>query len=222
MTLYARNDLQFIAIPPGSGGCGDPHSRPVRAGAPDKIWKLDCPQCESYLKGDRKPRILKTTPANKEAGIAAKQERLADSDPMWSSTPRERPLSPDEARTRHVKIEKGEQQLRALESLIALKAGGVDIMSRPEVLYYLQQSGLTEGMIQGQLLCPNGHENPAGIKFCGECGISMTAQKEIEATPDDIPLEMLHISTLKKRCRQRGFLDSGTKDELIQRLLVPA
>ena len=90
------------------------------------------------------------------------------------------------------------------------------------MLYYLQQSGLTQGIIQGQLLCPDGHENPAGIKFCGECGISMTAQKEIEATPDDIPLEMLHISTLKKRCRQRGFLDSGTKDELIQRLMVPA
>lgn len=139
MTLYARNDLQFVTIPPGSGGCGDSHSRPVRNGAPDKIWKLDCPSCESYLKGDRKPRILKTTPANKEAGIAAKQERLADCDPMWSSTPESIPLSPDEARTKHVKIEKGEQQLRALESLIALKAGGVDIMSRPEVLYYLQE-----------------------------------------------------------------------------------
>ena len=50
---------------------------------------------------------------------------------MWSSTPESVPLLPDEARTRHVKIEKGEQQLRALQSLIALKAGGVDIMSRP-------------------------------------------------------------------------------------------
>ena len=217
MTLYARSDLRFVTIPPESGGCGDSHSRPVRNGAPDKIWKLDCLPCESYLKGDRKPRILKTTPANKEAGIAAKQERLADCDPMWSSTPESIPLSPDEARTKHVKIEKGEQQLRALESLIALKAGGIDIMSRPEVLYYLQNSGLTDGMIQGQLLCPLGHENAAGIKFCGECGIGMTAQKEIEA---DIPLDMLHIATLKKKCRDAGISDKGKKEDLIARLTV--
>ena len=217
MTLYARSDLRFVTIPPESGGCGDSHSRPVRNGAPDKIWKLDCLPCESYLKGDRKPRILKTTPANKEAGIAAKQERLADCDPMWSSTPESIPLSPDEARTKHVKIEKGEQQLRALESLIALKAGGIDIMSRPEVLYYLQNSGLTDGMIQGQLLCPLGHENAAGIKFCGECGIGMTAQKEIEA---DIPLDMLHIATLKKKCRDAGISDKGKKEDLIERLTV--
>lgn len=223
MTLYARNDLQFISIPLTSGGCGINHSRPVRAGAPDKIWKLDCSDCESYLKGTRKPKILKTTPGDPKLGIPAKQERLADADPMWSSTPESIPLTPDENRTRHVKIEKGEQQLRALESLIQLKAGGVDVLSRPDVLYYLRESGLPDEFIQGKMLCPLGHENAAGIKFCGECGISMTTQKEVEApaaTPEDIPLEMLHIATLKKKCRDAGVSDKGKKEELIRRLLV--
>src|SRR5208282_6025487 len=218
MSLYARNDLQLIAIPPGSGGCGTNHSRPVRHGAPDKLWKLDCPECESYLKGDRKMKILKTTGSLKEGTL--KQERVADADPMWSSTPESVPLTPDERETRHLKIEKGQQQLEALQALIALKAGGVDVTSRPEVLYFLQQSGLTPEMLQGQVICPNGHENAAGIKFCGECGINMLAQKEITATVDDIPLDMLGYQTLKKKCRDAGVSDKGKKDELIARLLV--
>ena len=218
LTLYARSDVMSVSIPPASGGCGNSHTRPVRNGAPDRIFKLTCPDCEGYLKGDRKAKILRTSPGDVKAGIPAKQERVADSDPHWSSTPDTVPLTPDETQTRHLKIEKGEQQLRALESLIALKSGGIDVTSRPEVLYFLQQSGLTGEMLQGQVVCPAGHENSAGVKFCGECGISMNAQKEITATPDDIPLDMLHIATLRKKCREAGLNDKGKKNELIARL----
>ena len=216
MTLYARGDVQHISIPAMNGGCGHSHSRPVRNGAPDKIFRLDCTDCEGYLKGDRKGKILKTT-GNIQAGTA-KQERVADCDPFWSSTPDSVPLTPDEQQTRHVKIEKGEQQLRALESLIQLKAGGVNVLSRPDVLYYLRESGLSDEMLQGRVVCPDGHDNPAGLKFCGECGISMDAQKAIEGEITGIPLDTLHVATLRKLCRERKLPDSGGKTEMIERL----
>lgn len=220
MTLFARRDVCSVSIPVTSGGCGNTHSRPVRDGAPGKEFRLDCPLCEGYLKGDRKQRVLRTTPGNKEAGIPAKQERVADADPMWSSTPDTIPLTPDETQVNHVKKERGEQQLRALESLITLKAAGIDITTRPDLMFFLRESGLTDGMIHGSIVCPNGHDNTAGVKFCGECGVSMNGQQAIEATPDDIPLDMLHIATLKKKCRDAGLSDKGKKDELVARLVT--
>ena len=61
MVLFARSDVMSVSVPVGSGGCGRPggHSRPVIKGAPAKTFKLDCPPCESFLKGDRKQKILK-------------------------------------------------------------------------------------------------------------------------------------------------------------------
>jgi len=221
MTLYARGDLQFISIPATSGGCGDSHSRPVRNGAPDKTWKLDCGSCEEYLKGSRKAKILKTTPGDVKAGIPAKQERVNDSDPMWSSTADTIPLTPDEVATRHVKIEKGENQLRALESIATLAKAGIDLRSRPDVLYFLRENGLPDDIIQGKVVCLNGHDNAPGVKFCSECGSSMTAKAEIEAPEElitEIPLDRLHIATLRKQCRESGVPDKGTKNDLIKRL----
>ena len=221
LTLYARRDVCSVSIPETSGGCGRTHTRPVRNGAPDKDFRLDCRPCEDYLSGARKQKVLRTTPGNKEAGIPAKQERVADADPMWSSTRDTIPLTPDELQVNHVKKERGEQQLRALESLITLKAAGIDVTSRPDLMFYLRESGLSDSMIQGSILCPLGHDNTPGIKFCGECGMSMSGeQKEITATVDDIPLDRLHIATLRKKCREAGLSDKGKKEELVERLSV--
>jgi len=139
---------------------------------------------------------------------------------MWSSTPDTIPLTPDETQVNHVKKERGEQQLRALESLITLKAAGIDITTRPDLMFFLRESGLTDGMIHGSIVCPNGHDNTAGVNFCAECGVSMNNQQAIEAIPDDIPLDMLHIATLKKKCRDAGLSDKGKKDELVARLTI--
>ena len=78
MSLYARSDLMSVSVPATSGGCGNSHSRPVSQGKPAKEWRLDCPPCEGYLKGDRKPKILKTTPGDPKAGIPSRQERVPD------------------------------------------------------------------------------------------------------------------------------------------------
>jgi hypothetical protein len=219
--LFARSDLMSVSIPVTSGGCGSSHSRPVRNGKPEKDWELNCNDCESYLKGARKPRILKTTPGDPKLGIPAKQERVADCDPHWSSTPDSVPMTPDEAQHKHLKIERGEQQLRALESLATLAKAGINYRDRPDVLYFLREQHLPEDMLQGSVLCSNGHDNAPGAKFCSECAVSMNGQKEIESVPEpvtEIPLDMLHIATLRKKCRESGLPDKGKKEEMITRL----
>jgi hypothetical protein len=221
MSLYARSDLMSISIPSTSGGCGAGHSRPVTHGSPAKTWKLDCPDCEAYLKGVRKPRILRTTPGDPKMGIPAKQERVADCDPHWSSTPESVPLTPDETSVNAVRTERGSMQLQMLQALAAVRATGVNVP--PEAMWLLDRD-LPAGVLHGTMLCPSGHDNAAGVKFCGECGVSMSKQKEITGDfPSDfnepeVPLDMLHVATIRKMCRKEKLPDKGTKDEMIRRL----
>lgn len=52
MTLIARSDVMSATVPVASGGCGKTHSRPVHNGKPDKVFKIECDGCETYLKQD--------------------------------------------------------------------------------------------------------------------------------------------------------------------------
>ena len=201
MTLYARSDIMSVSIPVTSGGCGDSHSRPVVQGAPVKVWGLDCPPCESYLRGDRRHRILKTTPGDPKLGIPASQERVADIDPQWGTTPDTIPMTPDEKRTKHVIEERGEQQLRAFESLANLRKAGLDLSDRPDVLYFLQEKGV-----------------PADILT--QLGKKAEPEKEISVREavDAIPLDMFDAATLKRLCKERSLPADGNKQALIARL----
>jgi hypothetical protein len=223
-TLYAQNDIHAKKIPVEWGGCGQEHLRPIVNGIAARQFRLDCPPCEAVLSGAGKPKILKYE-VDQKTGRVLNQVRVADADPQWSSTPDTIPLTWDEMRSRGVKLEKGENQLRALEALIALRNGGVDLMSRPEVMFYLQESGLPLEVLQGTVVCANNHDNAPSAKFCGECGISMTARGSLEQAPAAAPspvvgadLARLHPQTLKKRLREKGLPDDGSKDELIRRL----
>lgn len=218
ISLYARSDLMSVAIPATSGGCGASHSRPVHNGAPAREWQLDCPPCESYLKGDRKRKILKTTPGDPKLGIPAKQERVADCDPHWSSTSESIPLTPDEQRTNSTRTERANHQIQMIQALAALRAAGTDI---PFETAWLMERELPSSFVKGTVMCPNGHENTAGGKFCSECTVSMTAQKELDPPEEEIteiPLDKLHVATLRKMCRERKLSDSGGKTEMIERL----
>lgn len=53
MTIYARSDLCYVAVSADHGGCGEGHARPVVAGAPAKVWALNCPACEDHLRSDK-------------------------------------------------------------------------------------------------------------------------------------------------------------------------
>lgn len=219
--LYARSDLCAINIPSASGGCGrnGGHTRPVIKGAPVKVWKLECPQCESVLKGDRKQKILRYH-VNPQTGQAVRQERIPDSDDRWSSTPDTIPLTPDEERTNKTRSERGSMQIQMLQALAAIRATGVQV---PAEAMWLLEREIPAGVLQGTVLCANNHDVPAGLKYCGECGISMAARGAIDAAPESapvIPLDSLHVATLRKMCRERKLPDNGSKEALIGRIMA--
>src|SRR6185437_12676100 len=203
----------LVAVPVASGGCGSNHSRPVTNGAPSKVFKLDCPPCEAYLKGDGKPQKL-VYELNKATGAPVRQARVPDGDPMWSSTPDTIPLTPDEARVNEVRQERGAQQIQMIQALAALRATGIDMP--PEALWLLERE-LPAGVLKGTMVCANGHDNPSGLKFCGECGMAMAAKGAITAPAEDAPIDLsvLHVATLRKMCRERELPDKGTKGQMI-------
>ena len=222
MVLFARSDVVATSIPAASGGCGATHTRPVTRGVPAKIFKLECEPCEAYLRGDRKPRILKYQ-IDKNTGQSIRQERVADSDPMWGSTPDTIPLTPDEERTNSVRTERGRMQIEMLQALAAIRATGINVPA--EALYLLERE-LPEGVLRGTVVCANGHDSPAGLKFCGECGVSMATRGAIAPPPEDEPaavdLDRLHVQSLRKMCREHGLPDKGSKPALIGRLQAAA
>ena len=172
MTLYARNDMCSTGIPVTSGGCGTTHSRPVVGGAPAKVWALDCPPCESFLNGATKPKILKFTPGDAKAGIPSRQEHVPDMNPMWSSSPDAIPLTPDEQMRNATRTERGAQQLQMIQALNALRSSGIDV---PAEAMWLLEKELPANILRGTMVCPAGHDNASGTKFCSECGTSMKA-----------------------------------------------
>ena len=223
MPLYARSDVMGVSIPVESGGCGQNHTRPVIKGAPVKTFKLTCGPCESYLRGDRKPRILKYH-IDKATGQSVRQERVADSDSMWSSTPDTIPLTPDEDRTNTTRESRGKMQIEMIQALAAMRSTGIQV---PAEAMWLLEREIPEGVLRGTVLCAEGHDNAAGVKFCGECGISMATRGAIEAPQEPgthavVDLDRIHPQTLKKMCREKGLPDKGSKDDLIGRLQAAA
>ena len=220
--LFARSDVMSITVPVASGGCGQSHSRPVIKGAPAKIFKLDCPEhCEPYLRGDRRQKKL-VYQIDAKTGQTVRQERVADSDPMWSSTPDTVPLTPDEERTNTTRQERGRMQIEMIQALAAMRATGIQVP--PEAMWLLERE-IPEGVLRGTVVCVSGHDVPAGSKFCPDCGASMAARGAI-APPEDEPavvdLGRLHPQTLRKMCRTAGLPDKGGKDVLIGRLQAAA
>lgn len=148
MTVWARNDVCAVSISPEHGGCGESHTRPVVKGAPVKIWALTCHGgCEDHLRGNS----------------------------LWSGTPEGVPETPDEMNIRLDVERRGqlEQQATMASALNDLAKLG----DLPAMIALLAQSMAGNGpqQLTGQTvqLCRNGHRNPEGTKFCGECGADM-------------------------------------------------
>lgn len=226
MSLYPRGDVMCVVVPVESGGCGRQggHSRPVIKGAPVKVWKLDCPDhCEPYLRGDRRQKKL-VYQIDKNTGQTLRQERVADSDPMFGSTPDTIPLTPDEERTNATRTERGRMQIEMIQALASIRATGIHIP--PEALFLLERE-IPEGILRGTMVCANGHDVVAGLKFCGECGIGMNVKAAIGPAGDEdepvvVDLTLLHPQTLRKMCRERDLPDKGSKDVLVGRLEAAA
>ena len=239
MALFPRSDLMSVSIPPSSGGCGRTHSRPVLRGAPAKEWKLECAPCEKFLRGDEKPKVIQVTPGDKDRGIPSRMVHVADSDPHWSTTPEGVPLTPDEQHIHKLRAEQGQRQLEMLQAYAALsKVPGLDLKDYKEAMWLLDQTlePLKRPVVNGLVLCADGHENPASTKFCAECGMSMSAKGALETALDNrgldvdhvadvsdpelvfVDLQRLHVATLRKMAREKGLPDKGTKAQLVERL----
>ena len=201
----------------GTHGCGASHSREVTRGVPAKDFSITCPPCEAYLRGDRKQKKL-VYETDKRTGQTIRQARVADSDPMWSSTPETVPQTPDEERVNAVRQERGSQQIQMIQALAALRGTGIDI---PDDAMWLLERELPAGVLRGTVVCVNSHDVPAGSQFCPQCGVSMAGRAAI-AAPDEpaVDLARLHPQTLRKRCRDHvpPLPDKGSKDVLIGRL----
>jgi hypothetical protein len=185
---------------------------------PAKVFKLDCPPCEARLSGAGRPKKL-VYEVNKTTGQTIRQARVADSDPMWSSTPDTVPLTPDEERVNAVRQERGAQQIQMIQALAALRGTGIDI---PAEAMWLLERELPAGVLRGTVVCANSHDVPAGSAFCPQCGVSMAVRGAISSDegeePAEVDLSLLHVATLRKRCRDAGLPDKGSKDVLIGRL----
>ena len=215
-----------VNISAESGGCGRTggHTRPVIKGAPVKIFKLECPLCESVLRGDGKQKKL-VYKIDKATGQTVRQERVPDASDQWSSTPDTIPLSPDEERTNTTRQERGRMQIEMIQALAAMRATGIQVP--PEAMWLLERE-IPEGVLRGTVLCANHHDNAAGVKFCGECGMSMAARGAIAAPEDEpaaaVDLGRLHVQSLRKMCRDHKppLPDKGSKEQLVGRLQAAA
>lgn len=209
MTVYGRSDLAAVTISEAHGGCGETHSRPVEHGAPVKIWALDCPRCEDHLRHD----------------------------PHWSATTAEVPETYDEQKKRERDEKSGkldrENQLAA--ALIELGKLGQLPQALGQVLAPLL--GSSPVLLAGQMECPQGHAQAAGMKFCGECGSPMSAPvtkaalngAQPHAEPSaaaslqrhgsrPLRLQDLRLDELQAVARARGLESGGVRKDLVRRL----
>ena len=209
MTLYPPSNWVESTVPAEAGGCGQTHRRPYVSGAPVHPYGLECPPCEDFLR--------KNMPG------------------QWSATISEIPETYDETKAREDFDRRGAKDKDALMTLIMARAVGIDPSQLPESLTRMVSGKPLH--VPGQLECPQGHAQPAGQKFCGECGSPMSSpaakaalngpQRAPEppppapsppAGPKYAKLREADKDTLKALARQHGLMDDGTRTDLIIRL----
>ena len=169
MTVHARSDISAVTISAAHGGCGKTHSRPVANGAPAQLWSLDCPACEDHLRGD----------------------------PLWSSTVAEIPETHDEAKDREDFEKRGAKDKDAVMTLAIARLAGVDPAALPESLTRMISGA--QAHIPQTVDCPQGHANPVGQRFCGDCGLPVggppAAVTNGAAPPDSAPQPVVRAET---------------------------
>ena len=230
--LFARNDLDFFKVPPESGGCASPsgHSRPVINGAPVRPWRVECPNCEPFLR-----------------------ERLSD---LFSISEADIPETPDEVKGREDFQKRGATDRDNVLAIAMAKLAGVEL---PQTIRQAI-SGASPALpaIAGKMVCeaghdaepgskfcqecgrpmrrpllaacPNGHQVGAEAKFCPECGSGLSPASldtpAIEPAPMQAPAGVVRVKPLKDwrledlraEARNRGLDDSGTRQALLARL----
>jgi len=143
MSRWARSDVDYIAIPATSGGCGGSHRRPVVQGARAKTWRLDCQPCCDALKGD----------------------------PLWAANEADVPETFDETLNREAFEKRGAKDRDNVLALALASIANVHLPE--SLRRSISGFGTEIPAIAGTLLCQEGHDCEPGSKFCGECGSPM-------------------------------------------------
>lgn len=167
MSVYARSDVGYVAVPVTSGGCGGSHRRPTdETGALVKVWQLDCPACGNFLRHD----------------------------PHWGGMISEIPETPDEVRVREDEERRGQRETAAATShalvQIADLPNGMATAFATAFAEALKVMNGTPSLPAADKRCPGGHPVPQDAKFCPECGArSWQAPKVVESTvvPETAP-----------------------------------
>ncbi len=234
MPLYARSDLAYVIVPTTSGGCGNPHRRPVEQGAPAKVWQMDCHACADLLRHE----------------------------PTWSTTLSEIPETYDEKLAREDFDKRGARDKDQVLAMALAKLAGVELPesllrpitgNMPKAIAMMECPAWHPGkpgskfcatcgvamhqpvnaLTAAPVLCAEGHENAATAKFCAECGIHMSLSlkapqaQDAHLTPGGEPepaagrkvrLRDMRLEDLQAKARDAGLDDGGTRVELIDRL----
>jgi hypothetical protein len=162
VVAFCSSDIQSIAISPNMGGCGQSHSRD---GA--RVWRLECEQCSATVLGHSRPKVWKWL--DRDRGY---QRGQLDTWPGWSATLSDLPLSHDEQLDRDRVKRTGQSQMEQLTALSMAKTMGIEI---PGALASMLggAAALAELQEAPQVICPEGHANRPGARFCDLCGTSM-------------------------------------------------
>jgi len=145
---------------------------------------------------------------------------------LWAGTVADIPETPDETRIREDYEKRGAKDQDHMVALALGKLAGVDV---PESLTRVVSGA--QPHIPGTLPCAGGHPNPAGVKFCGECGTPMhqpaVPDEDAAPRPQAGPaageaagpdLSALGYSELRRLAVSRGLPGAGTKAKLLARL----
>lgn len=149
MPAYAPSDMVSVNIPAeGDRGCGEIHLREI---GPDgygvQPWRVDCVPCSTWL--------------------------LAN-DNRWSATVEDIVETFDEKKARERFELRGAKDRDALTALALARFAGI---SQAEIPASISQmlSGVP-AHVPGVTLCPSGHDNTPGSRYCRECGSAMSGR----------------------------------------------
>jgi hypothetical protein len=170
VVAYCRSDINEISISPAHGGCGRPHAK-----GGSRIFQLECEQCEAAVLGHNRPRVWKW-----REGRGYQQGQLDNWD-GWAAALQDVPLTPDEEIERDRVHQTGRTELERLQAMAMANQLGIPV---PEALASSLGGvrALEEMRADPQVICPLGHSNRVGAKFCDLCGTSMQAPAGPEAS----------------------------------------
>jgi hypothetical protein len=151
VSAFCSSDVQSVNISPAQGGCGQAHSRD---GA--RVWRLECEKCSAVVLGHSRPKVTKWL--DKTRGYQRGQLDI--------------PLTYDEQLERERVKATGQSQMEQLTALSLAKTMGIEV---PGALASMLGGtrALEELQSDPQVICPQGHANRAGARFCDLCGVSM-------------------------------------------------